>query len=102
MVPIAVAPHRVEWAEPDSSVVARGPSISSWRGCTGYRLRFSHRKRSGVAIAAGLGADVMLLRRAAHGLIFTLLGTRDLLDRIARIFPSPVIRGVQLAVGLLF
>lgn len=55
-----------------------------------------------VAIAAGLGADVIAAGALLMGLIFTLLGTRDLLDRIARIFPSPVIRGVQLAVGLLF
>ena len=36
------------------------------------------------------------------GGIFLLLGASGLLDRVAGIFPKPIIRGVQLSVGLLF
>ena len=36
------------------------------------------------------------------GAVFLALGVSGLLDKVARIFPTPVIRGVQLAVGLTF
>ncbi len=36
------------------------------------------------------------------GLIFAALGASGLSDRIAKVFPLPIIRGVQLSVGLLF
>lgn len=55
-----------------------------------------------VAIAAGLGADVIAAGALLMGAIFLLLGLGGGLDRVARFFPTPVIRGVQLSVGLLF
>jgi hypothetical protein len=36
------------------------------------------------------------------GVVFLALGASGLLDRVALLFPTPVVRGVQLAVGLLF
>lgn len=36
------------------------------------------------------------------GAVFVVLGTTGLLNQVARIFPHPIIRGVQLSVGLLF
>lgn len=36
------------------------------------------------------------------GGLFVALGASGLLDRVAKVFPHPVIRGVQLSVGLLF
>lgn len=55
-----------------------------------------------VAIAAGLGADVIAAGSLLMGAIFVVLGLGGGLDRIARFFPTAVIRGVQLSVGLLF
>ncbi len=55
-----------------------------------------------VAIAAGAGVDVIASGALIMGVLFLLLGTTGLLDRVARFFPVAVIRGVQLAVGLTF
>ncbi len=55
-----------------------------------------------VAIAAGLGADVIAAGSLLMGGIFVVLGIGGGLDRVARLFPTSVIRGVQLSVGLLF
>lgn len=55
-----------------------------------------------VAIAAGLGADVIAAGALIMGATFLLLGIRDWLDRIAALFPVAVVRGIQLSVGLLF
>ncbi len=55
-----------------------------------------------VAIAAGLGADVIAAGALLMGAIFLILGLGGGLDRVAGFFPTPVIRGVQLSVGLLF
>ena len=55
-----------------------------------------------AAIAAGAGPDVIAAGALVMGAVFLALGVSGLLDRVARIFPTPVIRGVQLAVGLTF
>jgi len=55
-----------------------------------------------IAIAAGLGADVIAAGALLMGVTFLALGSGDRLDRIARVFPVAVIRGIQLSVGLLF
>ncbi|MDF2145504.1 molybdate transporter family protein [Knoellia sp. p5-6-4] len=55
-----------------------------------------------AAIAAGAGADVIAAGALVMGAVFLVLGLSGLLDRVARVFPTPVIRGVQLAVGLTF
>lgn len=55
-----------------------------------------------VAIAAGLGADVIAAGSLLMGAIFLILGVGGGLDKIAGMFPKSVIRGVQLSVGLLF
>lgn len=55
-----------------------------------------------VAIAAGLGADVIAAGSLLMGVIFVVLGIGGSLDRVARLFPQSVVRGVQLSVGLLF
>jgi SulP family sulfate permease len=55
-----------------------------------------------IAIANGLGSEEIAAGALAMGVIFLLLGRSGLIDRAARIFPRPVIRGVQLTVGLLF
>lgn len=55
-----------------------------------------------IAIAAGLGPDVIAAGALLMGVTFLALGSGDWLDRLARVFPVTVIRGIQLAVGLLF
>ena len=55
-----------------------------------------------IAIAKGLGSDEIAAGALLLGAIFLLLGRFGIIDRVARIFPKPLIRGVQLAVGLLF
>jgi hypothetical protein len=55
-----------------------------------------------AAIAAGAGADVIAAGALLMGATFLVLGTTGLLDRVARVFPVTVIRGVQLAVAVTF
>ena len=55
-----------------------------------------------IAIAQGLGVNEIAAGALLMGGIFVVLGASGLLNRAAKIFPKPVIRGVQLSVGLLF
>ena len=55
-----------------------------------------------AAIAAGAGADVIAAGSLLMGVVFVVLGATGWLDRLGAVFPREVIRGVQLAVGLLF
>jgi hypothetical protein len=55
-----------------------------------------------IAIAKGLGSDEIAAGALLMGVIFLLLSRLRLLDLAARAFPKPLIRGVQLTVGLLF
>jgi hypothetical protein len=55
-----------------------------------------------IAIAQGLGANEIAAGALLMGGVFVVLGSSGLLDRVAKIFPQPIIRGVQLSVGLLF
>jgi len=55
-----------------------------------------------IAIAQGFGSPEIAAGALLMGGIFLLLGASGLLDRVAGIFPKPIIRGVQLSVGLLF
>ncbi len=55
-----------------------------------------------IAIAEGLGTDEIAAGALLMGAIFVLLGSSGLVDLAARVFPRAVIRGIQLAVGLLF
>jgi hypothetical protein len=55
-----------------------------------------------VAIAHGLGTDAIAAGALLMGIVFVALSASGLLERAALAFPRPLIRGVQLAVGLLF
>lgn len=55
-----------------------------------------------IAVATGLGADVIAAGALTMGAVFAVLGASGLIDRAARLFPRPLIRGVQLCVGLIF
>ncbi|MFZ3268571.1 MAG: putative sulfate/molybdate transporter [Mycobacterium sp.] len=54
-----------------------------------------------IAIAHGFGSDDIAAGALLMGLIFVVLGASGLLDRVAKVFPHPIIRGIQLSVGLL-
>ena len=55
-----------------------------------------------IAIAKGLGLDEIAAGALLMGAIFLVLGASGLIDLAARAFPKPVVRGVQLTVGILF
>lgn len=55
-----------------------------------------------IAIAQGLGPDVVAAGAIVMGLIFVPLGASGVLDRVSSWVPLPVVRGVQLSVGLIF
>ncbi|MBK6443106.1 MAG: putative sulfate/molybdate transporter [Actinomycetales bacterium] len=54
-----------------------------------------------IAIAQGLGADVIAAGSLLMAAVFIPLGVSGLLDRAAAVFPKPLVRGVQLSVGIL-
>lgn len=55
-----------------------------------------------IAIAHGFGADDIAAGALLMGVIFLTLGASGLLDWVSKVFPQPIIRGIQLSVGLLF
>jgi len=55
-----------------------------------------------IAIAQGLGVDEIAAGALLMGAIFLALGGSGLVDLAARAFPRPLVRGIQLTVGLLF
>lgn len=55
-----------------------------------------------AAIAAGAGVPVIAAGALLMGAVFVTAGGLGLLDRAARVFPRPVVRGVQLAVAATF
>ncbi len=55
-----------------------------------------------IAIAKGLGSDEIAAGALLIGAIFLVSGRIGLIDLLSRVFPNALIRGVQLAVGLLF
>ena len=55
-----------------------------------------------IAITHGFGADDIAAGALLMGMIFLVLGGSGLLDWAAKVFPHPIIRGIQLSVGLLF
>jgi hypothetical protein len=55
-----------------------------------------------IAIAKDLGSDEIAAGALLMGVIFLVLGRTGLIDVAAKAFPKPLIRGVQITVGLLF
>src|SRR5207244_12380567 len=55
-----------------------------------------------IAIAKGLGSDVIATGALLMGAIFLVLGRTGLMDLAARAFPRAPVRGLQLTVGLPF
>lgn len=55
-----------------------------------------------IAVAQGLGPDVVAAGALLMGLVFVPLGLSGVVDAAARLVPRPIVRGVQLSVGLIF
>ena len=55
-----------------------------------------------IAIAKGLGTNEIAAGALLMGAVFLVLGRVGAIDLAAKFFPKPVVRGVQLTVGLLF
>jgi SulP family sulfate permease len=55
-----------------------------------------------IAIAEGFGPDEIGAGALLLGVLFLAAGRFGLIDRMARAFPRPLVRGVQLTVGVLF
>lgn len=55
-----------------------------------------------IAIAKGLGSAEIAAGSLLMGAVFVVLGISGWLDRVVKFFPIPIIRGIQLSVGLLF
>lgn len=55
-----------------------------------------------IAIAAHADPEVIAAGAILMGLIFVPLGLSGLLDAAARVVPRPLVRGIQLSVGLIF
>lgn len=103
LVPIAVAMIVVNGVSPTAALLPAGVLyvIAGWY----YRVPVPVQplKAFGaIAIAAQLGTDEIAAGALLMGVVFLLLGGTGLLDRAARVFPLPLVRAVQLSVGLLF
>ncbi len=55
-----------------------------------------------IAIAKGLGSSEIAAGALLMGAVFVVLGASGGLDWAAKVFPRPIVRGIQLCVGLVF
>lgn len=55
-----------------------------------------------IAVAQGFGPDVVAAGALLMAAVFVPLGFSGLLDKVAGLVPLPIVRGVQLSVGLIF
>lgn len=55
-----------------------------------------------IAIANGLGSSEIAAGALLMGGVFVVLGASGGLDWVAKVFPRPIVRGIQLCVGLVF
>jgi hypothetical protein len=103
LVPIAAALIVVNGLSPTAVLLPAGVAYLAVARVYGVPVSVQPLKAFGaVAIAAGVGSDVIAAGALLLGGLFLLLGSGPLLDRIGTWFPRPVVRGIQLSVGLIF
>lgn len=103
MVPIAVALIVSNGLAPTAVLLPAGLAYLAVAAVYRLPVAVQPLKAFGaVAIAAGAGPDVIAAGALLMGAVFVVLGATGWLDRAARAFPRPVVRGVQLAVALTF
>jgi hypothetical protein len=103
LVPIAVALIVGNGLSPTAVLLPAGLLYLANAAIYGLPLPSQPLKAFGaIAIAEGLGTDEIAAGALLIGALFLVAGRLGLVDRLARAFPRPLVRGVQLAVGLLF
>jgi sulfate permease, SulP family len=103
LVPIAVALIVKNGLSPTAVLLPAGLLYVAAAGVYRLPIPVQPLKAFGaIAIAQGFGTDEIAAGALLMGVIFVVLGASGLVDLAARTFPRPVIRGVQLVVGLLF
>lgn len=103
LVPIAVALIVKNGLSPTAVLLPAGLLYVAVAGVYRLPVPVQPLKAFGaIAIAQGLGADEIAAGALLMGVIFVALAATRLVDLAARAFPRPLIRGVQLTVGLLF
>ena len=103
LVPIAVALIVSNGLSPTAVLLPAGLLYLANAAIYGLPLPSQPLKAFGaIAIAEGLGADEIAAGALLIGALFLVAGRLGLVDRLARAFPRPLVRGVQFAVGLLF
>jgi hypothetical protein len=103
LVPIAVALIVTNGLSPTAVLLPAGLLYVAAAGVYRLPVPVQPLKAFGaIAIAQGLGMDAIAAGALLMGVIFLILGGTGLIDWAARAFPRPLIRGVQLTVGLLF
>src|SRR3989304_195586 len=91
---------RVERDEANRRVVPAA-EVERLRGASRDETLSAGRRFAG-GLGRGLGVDELAGGALLMGAIFLVLGASGLIDLAARAFPKPVVRGVQLTVGILF
>jgi SulP family sulfate permease len=103
LVPIAVALIVKNGLSPTAVLLPAGLLYIAAAGIYRLPVPVQPLKAFGaIAIAQGLGVDEIAAGALTMGAVFVVLGVTGLVDFAARAFPKPLVRGVQLTVGLLF
>ena len=103
LIPIAVALIVTNGLSPTAVLIPAGALYVVAAGVYRLPVPVQPLKALGaIAIAKGLGVDDIAAAALLMGAIFLALGATGLIDLAGRAFPRPLIRGVQLTVGLLF
>ncbi len=103
LVPIAVALIVQNGLSPTAALLPAGLLYVTAAGLYRLPIPVQPLKAFGaIAIAKGLGVEEIAAGALLMGGIFLALGATGLVDAAARAFPKPLVRGVQLTVGLLF
>ncbi|HEX5800201.1 MAG TPA: putative sulfate/molybdate transporter, partial [Gaiellaceae bacterium] len=103
LVPIAVALIVQNGLSPTAVLLPAGLLYVTAAALYGLPIPVQPLKAFGaIAIAKGLGVEEIAAGALLMGGIFLVLGATGLVDLAARAFPKPLVRGVQLTVGLLF
>lgn len=103
LVPIAVALIVQNGLSPTAVMLPAGLLYVTAAALYGLPIPVQPLKAFGaIAIAQGLGVEEIAAGALLMGGIFLGLGATGLVDLAARAFPKPLVRGVQLTVGLLF
>jgi len=102
LVPLAAALVLVNGLEPGAVLLAAGALVLAAGLAFGLPWPVQPLKAlTALAVAQGLGADVIHAAGLEIGVLLVVLAVTGLADRLARVFTKPVIRSLQFGVGAL-